>query len=394
MDKVSLVFLKTISWLLFFTSFFLFSHILYLFWINQTINLIWVWWFEWIKSMFIILFWILFFIYSILFHKKLNNKNVLSILLISAFILLSSLFSIWNWDFIFWSSEKHHWGLYYLSLLWFFTAIFIWFKKKEFYSLLHIIFIFFIILWSYAIIQKLWTDPLSELYQTRVSLTRTFSTLWNANYLAWVCLILFPLTLLLKNRYYRYVLFTFSFIILILSESYFWIALSSLYISYYIFKYNKKIFLSYLVILWIIMIYIFNNLTVEKIWSLKARPYIWKSTISAIIQSPQSLFVWSWPDTLELIFHKYKALELNKYETATYTADRSHNIFIDFIYFFWLFWWWVIIYFLLYGIKIAKKEEIKLSLILFLLFFSFNIPVTIHFVIIILLLAWVYKKVW
>jgi hypothetical protein len=293
-----------------------------------------------------------------------------------------------------WLSEKYQWWLYYLSLLSFFTAIFIWFKQKNFYNILNIIFIFFSILWIYAIIQKLWLDPLSQMYQTRVSLSRVFSTLGNANYLAWLSLILLPLTLLLKNKYLKYWLFIFTLIILILTGSYFWIALSLVYFLYHVYKYNKKIFLSFFIILCIIFIYIFNNLWIEKLWSMKARPYIWKSTISAILESPKTLLLGYWPDTLQEVFYKYKVPELNKYETSTYTADRSHNIFIDLIYFFWLFWWWVIIYFLLNAIKIAKCNEIKSSFLLFLLFFSFNIPVTIHFVIIILLLAGIYKKVW
>lgn len=394
MGKVLSPIIKIITIWLFFTSFFLFSHILYLLWIDEEISLFWISWFEWIKSICVILFWILLFIYSLLFNNRLKENHLIWILLVFTGISISSLLSIWNWDFIFWLSEKHQWWLYYLSLLSFYTAIFIWFKKKDFYSILNIIFIFFIILWWYAIFQKLWIDPLSELYQTRVSLTRVFSTLWNANYLAWTALIILPLTLLIKNKYFKFWLFIFSLFILILTGSYFWIALAWLYILYYVYKYNKKMFLSSVIILWIIIIYIFNNLWIEKLWSMKARPYIWKSTITAITESPKTLFIGYWPDTLQQVFHNYKAPELNKFETSTYTADRSHNIFIDLIYFFWLFWWWVIIYFLLNAIKIAKNKEIKLSLILFLLFFSFNIPVTIHFVIIILLLAWIYKKIW
>jgi hypothetical protein len=388
------IILKNITIWLFFTSFFLFSHILYLFWIEQEINIFWISWFEWIKSIFVILFWILLFIYSLLFSNKLNENQLIWILLIFTGIVISSLLSISTWGFILWLSEKHHWWLYYLSLLSFFSAMFIWFKEKDYYNILNIIFLFFCILWGYAIIQKIWIDPLSEMYQTRVSLTRVFSTLWNANYLAWVSLMLLPLTVLIKNINIKYWLLIFSLLILILTGSYFWMTLAWFYILYHIYKYNKKIFLSSIIALCIIVIYIFNNLWIEKIWSMKARPYIWKSTISAIIESPKTLLLGYWPDTLQEVFHNYKAPELNEFETSTYTADRSHNIFIDLIYFFWLFWWWVIIYFLLYAIKIAKKKEIKLSLILSLLFFSFNIPVTIHFVIIILLLSGIYKKIW
>jgi len=41
-----------------------------------------------------------------------------------------------------------------------------------------------------------------------------------------------------------------------------------------------------------------------------------------------------------------------------------------------------------------NDNKVLASIILFLLFFSFNIPVSIHFVILIILLAWIYKKNW
>ena len=380
-----------------FTSFFLFSHILYILWIEKSINIFSIWGFEWIKSVFINILWIISFIFLLLFQDKFYEKNnikwLYSWIIITA-IIISSIFTIWSWDFFFWLSEKHHWWLYYISLVFIFLAISIWYKKSYYYKTIKVIFIFFVILWLYSIFQKLWIDPLSSLYKTRVSLTRVFWTLWNANYLAGLCIVLFPLIHLLRNKYYKYILFIYCFIVLLLTGSYFWIAVLLIYLLYKSYTINKKIFLWWVIIFLTIFIHIFNTIWIEKIWSLKARPYIWISSISAIIESPKSFLIWNWPDTLQEVFDSHKHEKLNIYETSTYTADRSHNIFIDLIYFFWIFWWWIIIFFLLYAVKISQNIYIKESIILFLIFFSFNIPVTIHFIIIVLLLARIYQNKW
>jgi hypothetical protein len=380
-----------------FTSFFLFSHILYLFWIQQNISIFWIWGFEWVKSVILSGLWILCFIFLLLFHDKHSEKNnalwLYSWIIILS-VMLSSMFSIWLWDFFFWLSEKHHWWLYYISLLFIFVAMAIWYKKSDYYNTLKIIFIFFIILGLYWIIQKLWLDPLSSYYQTRVSLTRIFWTLWNANYLAWLAIILLPLTQLLKNKYYKYWLFVFCLLILILTESYFWLVLTSIYLLYKSYSINKKLFLSWVILFFTISLHVFNNIWIEKLWSFKARPYIWVSTISAIFESPKSTLIWNWSDTLQEIFDHHKHEKLNIYETSSYTADRSHNIFLDLLYFFWILWWGIMIFFLLYSVKLSNNIYITESIILFLLFFSFNIPVTIHFLIIVLLLAWIYQNKW
>jgi hypothetical protein len=389
--------LKYFIYILLFSSFFFFSHILYLLGINHEISIFWIWWFEWLKSLFVSLIWILSFILLLIYedkHEKENNKLWLYAWWISLTIVISSLFSIWNWDFLLWLSEKHHWWLYYLSLIFIFLAVSIWYNKSDYYKTLNIVFIFFWILWFYWILQKIWLDPLSQSYQTRVSLTRVFSTLWNANYLAWLSLILIPLTLLLQNKYYKYWLFIFCFLILILSGSFFWIILATLYFIYLSYRINIYIFIWLLIFVFTFSLQIFNNLWIEKLWSMKARPYIWLSTINSINSSSKSLLIWNWPDTLQEIFHQNKHEKLHIYETPNYTADRSHNIFLDLIYFFWILGWGVIIFFIVKALFISKNNKISASIILFLLFFSFNIPVSVHFIILIILLAWVYKDIW
>lgn len=389
--------LKYSIYFLLFTSFFLFSHILYLFWIEKEITLFWIWGFEWIKSLFIIFIWILSFIFLLLYKDKNTEKNNIYWLccgIIILTIIISSIFSIWSWGFILWLSEKHHWWLYYISLIFIFLALIIWFEKRNYFKTINIIFIYFWVLGIYGIMQKIWLDPLLNYYETRVSLTRIFWTLWNANYLAWLSLILLPLTQLLKNKYYKYWLFIYCFIILILTWSYFWIFLLGLYIIYKFYSINKYLSIWLTLLLFTFSLQVFHNSWIEKLWSMKSRPYMWISTYSAIIESPKTILIWNWPDTLQEVFHQYKHEKLNIYETSTYTADRSHNLFLDLIYFFWILWWGLMIFFLLYTVKLSNNIFVSESIILFFLFFSFNIPVTIHFLIILILIAGIYKKVW
>ena len=388
---------KYLIYTLLFSSFFLFSHIFYLIWINHEISIFWIWWFEWIKSVFITLIWILIFIFLLIYKDKSeqeNNTLWLYSWITIMFIILSSILSISSGGFLFWLSEKHHGGLYYISLIFIFLWISIFYKKTDYYKTLNIIFIFFLILWLYWIIQKLWWDPLNTLYQTRVSLDRVFGTLWNANYLAWLSLILLPLTLLLQNKYYKYWFFIFCLFTLILTKSYFWIILAFIYLIYKSYFLNKKIFIGLLIFFFTFSLQVFHNLWIEKLWSMKARPYIWISTYLAITDSPKTILIWNWPDTLQEIFHQYKHEKLNIYETSNYTADRSHNIFLDLIYFFWILWGLFIIFFLINSLFKTRNKEIISSIILFLLFFSFNVPVSIHFLILIILLAGIYRKIW
>jgi len=121
------------------------------------------------------------------------------------------------------------------------------------------------------------------------------------------------------------------------------------------------------------------------------RPHIWKTTIIAIIDKPKNILFWSWPETLQLVFNKYKKTDSLLSADKNYTADRSHNIFLDFIFFFWILWWWIISYLLFNSIKISKNKSVQYSLLLFIIFFSLNIPISIHYIIILLLISTIYN---
>ena len=381
----------------FFLIIFSFSHLFYLFWFNIVLDFFWRGGYEWIKSGIVSVYWILFWIWTLFFlHRYKLYKNDYKILrgiwIIVFWMVVSTILSISIFGSVIWLSEKYHWLLYFLSLVTFFSSLYFWFDKWEYKKILNYVFVFSIFSYLYAFIQFLWLDPLANFYETRVSLTRATAFLWNANYLAWYVLILLSLSKFIDKKILRRWFILISYLVLLITGSYFWIFLWIIYFLYSIYSFNKKIFVFSLVSFVVLLAFIVNSIWIEKQWSLLARPYIWKTSVIAIINTPKTILFWYWPDTLQLVFDKYKLPELLVYETENYTADRTHNIFLDFIYFFWIFWGWFIIYFIFKWYRLSKNKDIKLSILLFVLFFSFNIAVSIHFIFILFLLSWIYNK--
>jgi len=383
-----------ISFIFFIT--FSFSHIFYLFWSDFILNIFWRSWYEWIKSSIVVIYWILFLIrLSIyIFKNKLSKNNYKVIKIVSLLIWLisiSTLLSI-NLDAsLFWIFEKYHSLLFYISLLVFFISTYLWLDKLYYYKIINFIIISSIFVYIYSFIQLLWLDPLNNLYWTETNNTRSTSFLWNANYLAWYILILLPLYSFIKNKKLWIAFLIISFLALLTTWSYFWIFLWILYFIYYIFKNNLKLLISILILFITTCLIIFSILPDNKKWSLIMRPHIWKTTIIAIIDKPKNILFWSWPETLQLVFNKYKKTDSLLSADKNYTADRSHNIFLDFIFFFWILWWWIISYLLFNSIKISKNKSVQYSLLLFIIFFSLNIPISIHYIIILLLISTIYN---
>ncbi len=381
----------------FFLIIFSFSHIFYIFWSDYVLSFFGRGGYGWIKSSIIVIYWFLFWLWLLIYllkykvYKKWND--VLKYVWIIIFwMIISTILSINISGSVIWLSEKYEWLLYYLSFILFFLSVYFWIEKKEYKKITNYIFIFSIWVYIYWFIQFLWLDPLSSLYSTRVDITRASSFFWNANYLAWYILILLPLSKIIENNILKNIFIWISFLALLSTWSYFGIFLWLIYLLYLVYFINKNLFIWLLVISSVSIAYIFSWLSIEKYWSLLARPYIWESSILAIIDTPKTILFWYWPDTLQLVFNHFKVAELSIYETANYTADRTHNIFLDLIYFFWIFWWGIIIYFIINSINLKKGNNIKLSIIFFLLFFSFNVPVSIHFILILFLMSWYYNK--
>lgn len=376
---------------------FSFSHVLYLFDKEIVADFFGRWGYEWIKSWITTVYWILFWIWlSIyLFRYKIyiEGRHILKrIWIIFAFIFVCSLFSTnLVWSFI-WLSEKYHWFLFFTSLLLFFTSIYFWYEEEDYKKIINYIFIITVPVYIYALIQWAWNDPLLALYESWKTITRTTSFFGNPNFLAGYILMLLPLSNFLTNNIVKYSFLITSIFVLFSTGSYLWIFLWIVYVLYFLYNFDKKIFLTFFIsgIIW--LAFVVNSLTAEKIWTLTIKPHIATSTLKTIISSPKAILVWYWADTMQEIYDKENSSELSKYETSSYLLDRSYNLFVDFIFFFWIFGWLLISFFIIKSLFITTSNDIRLSILLFIIFFSFNIVISIHYILLLLILAWVYNK--
>jgi len=377
---------------LLFSSSVLFSHILFLVWIEKPVSVLWIGWYEGLKS--IVLTWVSFVLVLCIFLYRTTKKisKIKIPLAIVFWIIVSMYFSIDRENMFLWQSEKYQWGIYWIWLVTLYMVSYFFFQAANFKRLIRYICVFFICIWIYGIVQKIGLDPLYSMYQTRVPLTRIFSTLGNANYLAGLGLICLPLWFIFNQKWKEYLYLIFTFSIILCTHSYIWIFFAILYLIFYISKIHKKAGILLCIVFCFSALLFFIDVPEWKLMSLKARMYMWETTFEIIFRSLKSILIGSWPDTLQNIFDTYKSPELSIYENPDYTADRSHNFMLDIVYYFWFITGWVIIWCFSYAIVICKNASIRASLILFVVFFSLNIPATIHFLIIAILLWGIYNR--
>jgi len=390
--------IKTLFVILFFTLPLINSHLVDLLWIK--------WWFyidwnyEFTKVMFFnIITWLilsLFFIWNIFWiHPssstsiKKVKKNKIALILTSIILLLfiSTIFSWYIWTSIIWNNTKWHSLIMFLNLIWIFIIFFNQdnkFNKKLIFTTI----ISSIIVWIIWI--REYYFPTFDYWNLS---NRALSTFWHPNYLALYILILIPFLIEKnKNKYYL-AIFIILFFLLILTKSVWWILIFLIYIWFIIYSKNKekikKKYIIYftvisIIILWII-IYKFWLLT--KLNSFISRFYIWETTLKIIFSDLKHFLIWWWIWSLSFIFDSYKVPELYIFENIWFTADRPHNLLLNFFYNFWIFWLIFILYLIYKFIKNYKNNPYNNSILLFLIFTIFNFASITHYLIIILIIS-------
>lgn len=322
------------------------------------------------------------------------TKNHL--ILISIFFGWSILSYLVNQDinpyFWFGNMEKFHgWYLYFGLLM---LGIFLSSSERaEQKKYLNISLISGGIVCVYALFQKMWLDPLASSYSSRLDATRIFGTLGNPNYLAGYVLMLMPLSLLLTHsrKIVWWGLFWLFLLVLFLTKSLFGIAVFVGYISYIILykilplpqKTRHFIVLSIFgicILLWAYIISQYGHQIVEiqKIKGFIARYFLWATGIHAIFGDIRNTLFGYGPDGFLPVSEHFRSPQLAIFEDPNYRIDRSHNVWID--------------SFIHFGIPIGSyiillifSQWKKLSLthqevlVLFSVFFFFNIPVLVHF---------------
>lgn len=238
---------------------------------------------------------------------------------------------------------------------------------------------------------------------------RLFSTFWHPNYLSIFLLSLIPF---LYNSIFSFqissnkgrgikglILLLFIFT-LILTKSFIAIFLFLIFNLYYFWnkiKY-KKFLISLITLLLFSLIYIYLP---EKLHSFISRYFLWEATVKTIFSDIKMFLIWWWTETLMYFFDNFKSKYVYIFENLWYTADRPHNIFLNFFYHFWIFGLVFIlgIYYKVFNFSIEKINinyvkllEIKISLILIFIFLLFNPTSIVIYLISTILLAQLFYK--
>lgn len=365
---------------------------------SRFLNLFWVdlwfyvnWNYEFTKVIFTnISLWFL----SIYFFLKNYNKKIIVnkyifILLFLFFIsLVTSSFPLTN---IFWSNLKWHWLILFTSLLAFYIIL-INIKKNISDKIIHSTILLSIFPLLIAI--KEFLLPSNDYWELA---NRAIWTFGHPNYLALYILILIPFLLNnLKKNFSYYIIFLFAVFVLFLTKSLFWISIFIIYISYYlikIFKINKKnVFFISTIFIIILSLIIYKFWLVTKLNSFVSRFYIWETTLYIIFSNIKYIIFWLWNDSLFYLFDSYKSTYLYIYENIGFSADRTHNFFLQIFYNYWLLWVSVLWIFLLKFLKIFKNKEVFHTILLFLLFTIFNFSSVIVYLLLLVFIANISKR--
>ena len=288
--------------------------------------------------------------------------------------------------------EKYHGTLYYGSGIIFFLLLSWHIHKKIDSNIKKWILVTGILVSSVAILQLLGWDPLQQKYSHGGwDISRIFGTLWNPNYLAGYLLMIVPFIFTAGfpkiTHFWIYILFSG---VICATGSVTGIILLGLYsLHIFIAHFCKKQKTQF--IIWSILFSLFSSIIVwkydifqEKILSLQTRFAIWENTTEQIIQNPRILFFWNWPDSMASYTSRndHRNENLKKYIQASDTLDSAHNIFLDIWFSFWIFGliWFIIALWI--PLRYTSKEK-RDSILLFIGFFIFNIPVISHFILLI-----------
>lgn len=305
--------------------------------------------------------------------------------------------------------EKRHGWYFYMGL---FVLFFLLrsLSSTERRKLLYTSFVSFLVVLVYALFQKVGFDPLMPFYQTRLDTHRAFASLGNPNYLAGYILIILPLlheTIFVHKWEHKalwdIILWVIGWIVIYWTGSYLaWI----IFVGYVLVvllshivprKKHRDIFWISLIALAFIAGIIFwqkygrDVLEMQKMKWFIARWYLWKTGIAALVYDSWHFLFWYGPDGFLTVSEYFRHPLLSIYEDPAYRIDRSHNVFIDFALHFWFPLLIAVLFFVFRDSQHISHGK-KVSLLLFALYFSFNIPVLIHFLILLQVLTYPESK--
>jgi hypothetical protein len=299
--------------------------------------------------------------------------------------------------------KRHGWFFYMALFILFFLLKSV--SSEERRKLLYTSFAGFIGVIVYVVFQKIWLDPLAPFYETRLDPRRAFSTLGNPNYLAGFVLIMLPLlheTIFAHKGEHKdlwgIILWVVAAVVIYLTGSYLaWIIFAGYVLVILLThivskKKHRDIFWISLVVIAFLAGILFwqeygrDVLEMQKMKWFIARWYLWKTGVAWLLHDPWHFLFWYGPDGFLAVSEYFRHPLLSVYEDPAYRIDRSHNVFIDFALHFGVPI--TVALLVLIGRQIPHISHGKrVSLLLFALYFSFNIPVLIHFLIVMQILT-------
>jgi hypothetical protein len=362
-------------------------------------------WFESVKVTFLFfcLAGALLFHIPLLFQKKnwatLSTPFILAFLIVAVWTIISLYLNAdINQYFSHGNPEKWHGWFFYMAL---FVLFFLLrsLSSIESKKLMYITFFAFGGVYIYALFQKFWFDPLQDFYETRLDSARIFSTLGNPNYLAGLVLMILPLLqeipFFQKDQYktsWNICIWFFGGLLIYWTGSYLAWIFFALYMLITLVHHFVGT-LKHRYIFWTLFLlaclsgaaYIWYKksgeiLEMQKMKGFIARFYLWETAVAALKHDVLHFLFWYGPDGFLSVSEYFRHPLLSVYEDPTYRIDRSHNVFLDFALHFWMIIFILVIFLIVRTLKYRSSGQ-KIALLLFALYFSFNIPVLVHFLV-------------
>ncbi len=316
-------------------------------------------------------------------HTLKINKNTLILLWLFLIANMSStLFSLFPTESLLGWTNKGHGMLFWNNVIGL-SIIFLNLKKNQLHSLVSsFLYCLFIV-----VLFWIWQHYVPSFDYWDLS-NRAVSTLGHPNYLAGLILISIPLLSTRKyisNSFIRYTIKYISIWCLFLTKS--WLAIV-LFLIYTIlrkikFKRYNYLYPSVILLAWAITAFIQFP---EKLHSFISRFYIWETTLNIILSNIPKVLSWFWSETLTIYFDNFKSPELYIFENFWFTADRPHNVFLNFFYHFWIIWLTIIVS-LYYFVSKKLKSTVGVSLWLIAIFLLFNYASVALYLIVLILLS-------
>lgn len=325
-------------------------------------------------------------------------------------VFVWTLISLWlNHDInIYFTSgnpEKRHGWFFYMALF----VLFFLLKSvssDEHRKLIYTSFAAFLWVLIYSVFQKIGLDPLAPFYETRLDMRRAFANLGNPNYLAGFVLIMLPLlheTIFVHKGAHKafwdiilwvvggvVIYWTGSYLAWIIFAGYVLVILLSHIVSKK--KHRDTFWISLVIVSFVAGIIFWQEygrdvLEIQKMKWFIARWYLWKTGVAGLFHDPWHFLFWYGPDGFLAVSEYFRHPLLSTYEDPSYRIDRSHNVFIDFALHFGVPILATVLFFITKKLPHISHGK-RVSLLMFALYFSFNIPVLIHFLILLQILTY------